>query len=467
MQHECVIDIDTRPGDPNGSFIAVSSDYAQAIDSEDFHAVWDEVSGELLQTGGAQEALGWLLRRLRDQEWELTGTRINKWYEYVLVRQTFTHVPDIANVSTRKHERQQDSTDSKDIKEKSSSSGAAVALVVALGIAGFQLVNALRSQKAKSSSGTAVPNRHANSDLSVTYTDNKGNIRHRPSGAAWVLVCFVLGIIILGIGNAFTGKDRTTQGNKSPAPTAIVDVNATRIHSAAGAVNTVTSGFSERMGELANATNTPVSSAAPTAATPQIPLPPASGREIYFEETQHKVDSFIDPFQALGGVYSLGFPISEPTVVQSFIDHNWYAVQYFERAALEYHPELDPTNRYLIMPLGVWYLKERYPEGLFPSPVAAPGTLEDGPSWHFPESGYTVSGVFLKRWQEDGGVRRFGYPISNNFVQESEADRVAYIVQYFERAVMEYHSALPPPYDVQLSALGSFYLSKKYGGDVP
>ena len=39
------------------------------------------------------------------------------------------------------------------------------------------------------------------------------------------------------------------------------------------------------------------------------------------------------------------------------------------------------------------------------------------------------------------------------------------LVQYFERAVMEYHPENRPPYDVLLSQLGTFQYREKYGGD--
>jgi hypothetical protein len=43
----------------------------------------------------------------------------------------------------------------------------------------------------------------------------------------------------------------------------------------------------------------------------------------------------------------------------------------------------------------------------------------------------------------------------------------AYTVQYFERAVMEYHPENQPPYNVLLSQLGTFQYKQKYPNGAP
>ncbi len=73
----------------------------------------------------------------------------------------------------------------------------------------------------------------------------------------------------------------------------------------------------------------------------------------------------------------------------------------------------------------------------------------------FPETGRVVCGKFLSYWQKHGGVPVFGYPVSNPFRERSELDSREYTVQYFERAIFELHPENKPPYDVQLSLLGS------------
>ena len=59
---------------------------------------------------------------------------------------------------------------------------------------------------------------------------------------------------------------------------------------------------------------------------------------------------------------------------------------------------------------------------------------DDGSNRYFPASGHSISGPFRNFWEENGGLLAFGYPISE---QLQEAGMT---VQYFERAVLEYHA---------------------------
>jgi predicted metalloprotease len=84
----------------------------------------------------------------------------------------------------------------------------------------------------------------------------------------------------------------------------------------------------------------------------------------------------------------------------------------------------------------------------------------------FPETGKTVKGRFLDYWQSHGGRNQQGYPISNELQERSMTDGKAYTVQYFERAVFEYHPENKAPNDVLLSLLGVFLYTQKYKGGV-
>ena len=43
-------------------------------------------------------------------------------------------------------------------------------------------------------------------------------------------------------------------------------------------------------------------------------------------------------------------------------------------------------------------------------------------SRHFPETGHTVSGLFLQYWNNNGGLAQQGYPISEQMQETSDTD---------------------------------------------
>ncbi|MFN8485064.1 MAG: glycosyl hydrolase [Anaerolineae bacterium] len=73
----------------------------------------------------------------------------------------------------------------------------------------------------------------------------------------------------------------------------------------------------------------------------------------------------------------------------------------------------------------------------------APGLGQAG--WKS-ETGYTVSGAWLDFYQANGGLSIFGYPRSSVMVDPLD-DRQC--VQYFQRAVLEWHPENPPPFRIQ------------------
>lgn len=90
--------------------------------------------------------------------------------------------------------------------------------------------------------------------------------------------------------------------------------------------------------------------------------------------------------------------------------------------------------------------------GLLVSSVIQPGWVlaDEGPgSRYFPETGFRVSGRFLTYFESYGSLEIFGYPISRPFI-----NRDGILVQYFQKARMEWHPDNPEPYKVQLGLLG-------------
>lgn len=99
------------------------------------------------------------------------------------------------------------------------------------------------------------------------------------------------------------------------------------------------------------------------------------------------------------------------------------------------------------------------------SPTTCPGTLmEDfvypyregrivADGHYFNETGHHVGGGFWDHWRDHGGLSIFGYPLSGE-LQEPCEDGQIHTVQYFERAVFEWHPQNHPPYQVLLRRLG-------------
>jgi N-acetylneuraminic acid mutarotase len=144
---------------------------------------------------------------------------------------------------------------------------------------------------------------------------------------------------------------------------------------------------------------------------------------------------------------------------RSDTDGKTYTVQYFERAVFEYHPQNRPPYDVLLSLLGVFEYNRRYgrsiPRGQQPSAV--------NPRF-FPETGKTIGGRFREYWERNGGLAQMGYPITDEFPERSPLDGKTYTVQYFERAVFEYHPEnAGTPYEVLLSHLGRFRYEQRYG----
>src|SRR6478672_13807190 len=183
------------------------------------------------------------------------------------------------------------------------------------------------------------------------------------------------------------------------------------------------------------------------------------GRDVQtFAETGKTVRGlFLDYWNAHGGLAQQGFPISEEIQEKSDTDGKFYTVQYFERAVMEYHPENSAPNNVLLSLLGNFLYKQKYPDG---APSQEPNT-SDG-SVLFPETGHRVGGLFLDYWNSHGGLSQQGFPISDEFMEKNDLDGNTYRVQYFERAVFEYHPENAKPYDVLLSQLGTLRYRARY-----
>jgi phospholipase C len=85
----------------------------------------------------------------------------------------------------------------------------------------------------------------------------------------------------------------------------------------------------------------------------------------------------------------------------------------------------------------------------------------------FPQTGKTLSGIFLDYWNTHGGLMQQGYPISDPMTEVSDLNGKPYMVQYFERAVFEYHPENQALNNVLLSQLGTFQYRQRYPSGAP
>ena len=178
-----------------------------------------------------------------------------------------------------------------------------------------------------------------------------------------------------------------------------------------------------------------------------------------FAETGKTVSgTFLDYWNSHGALTQQGYPISNEMQEKSDTDGKTYTVQYFERAVFESHPENAAPNNVLLSLLGSFLDKQKYPNG---APGQQPNTSTG--SVLFSQTGKRLGGIFLTYWNSHGGLAQQGYPISDEFTETSALDGKQYKVQYFERAVFEYHPENAAPYDVLLSQLGTFRYQAKYG----
>ncbi|MGI8588669.1 MAG: alkaline phosphatase family protein [Chloroflexia bacterium] len=178
-----------------------------------------------------------------------------------------------------------------------------------------------------------------------------------------------------------------------------------------------------------------------------------------FPETGKTVSgTFLDYWNTHGGLQQQGYPITGEMQEKSDTDGKTYTVQYFERAVFEQHPENPAPFNLLLTLLGTFRYQQKYPTG-------APGQVPDtsAGSIRFPETGKRLGGQFLTYWQQHGGLMQQGFPISEEFAEKSDLDGKTYMVQYFQRAVFEWHPDNPDPYKVLLSQLGTLRARAKYG----
>jgi hypothetical protein len=166
----------------------------------------------------------------------------------------------------------------------------------------------------------------------------------------------------------------------------------------------------------------------------------------YFAETGHYVcDEFLGFYETRGGVEIFGYPLTE-----AFYDPTrGLQVQYFQRARMEWHP-YNPDPYKVLLGLLVDELGYQYPLARSDQIPAFNSTLHH----YFPETDHIVSYAFLKYFHEKGELDIFGYPRSEFLYEDG------YIVQYFQRARMEWHPEAVSGPQMRLTNIGEIYIER-------
>ncbi len=168
-----------------------------------------------------------------------------------------------------------------------------------------------------------------------------------------------------------------------------------------------------------------------------------------FRETGYCISGRIrDYWQRNGGLPVFGYPISNAQV--ETIEGSWTgSVQWFERDRLEDHQ--NEGLGVLAGRLGVTSLElQGRPWESFPTlePQQVPSICR-----YFVETKHSLCEPFLSYWRNNGGLQRFGYPITE--VDNHLINGQNYQAQYFERRRMEYHPEYAgTSYEVLLGLLG-------------
>jgi hypothetical protein len=180
----------------------------------------------------------------------------------------------------------------------------------------------------------------------------------------------------------------------------------------------------------------PVSGTVPLSGTT-----PLSGTVVIIERLPlSSIDvRFSGTWRGKGGLAIFGLPLTHPIT-----QPNGVIVQYFERARLEFHPELAGT-RYTVL-LGLLGVELGYSTP--PTTTVAPTSTAEL-TWYFPPTGHLIGKPFRSFWKSRGGLDIFGLPIGEPVIEHG------LLTQYFERARFEPHPELAgTPYEVQLGHLG-------------
>jgi hypothetical protein len=191
-----------------------------------------------------------------------------------------------------------------------------------------------------------------------------------------------------------------------------------------------------------------------------------NSRWTYFPTTGHYVAHGFQQFwEENGGLAVFGYPLTEE------FNEQGQTVQYFERQRFEYHPEYA-SSPYEVE-LGRLRAEAAATHNLTGTqpfqPLAIPSTAVGDTCLYVDETHHSICGDFHAYWQSHGldlgdsgfsyreSLALFDYLISEPFADSDTGLRV----QYFERALFEWHPGNPAGWQVELGRLGALTLAMR------
>ena len=180
--------------------------------------------------------------------------------------------------------------------------------------------------------------------------------------------------------------------------------------------------------------------------------PPADQR--CFPETSQCIAGPIRAYwEQGGGLAVFGFPITAQAA--EVVEGRALQAQWFERDRLEIQADSSVTAGRL----GAERLEQLgTPWQRGPGAPAGAGCLA------FAETGHQACGAFAQYWQANGGLARFGLPLTGEF--QAQLEGKPYTVQYFERRRFERHPEVGPK-AVLLGLLGREVLGARQAPPAP
>jgi hypothetical protein len=168
---------------------------------------------------------------------------------------------------------------------------------------------------------------------------------------------------------------------------------------------------------------------APLTFASALPAQAQSG-ERCFPQTSYCISGPIRAYwESNGGLPVFGYPITAQR--NETVEGRTLPVQWFERDRLEIQANGSVTAgrlgaRLLQLQGRPWETFEK-------------GTPQSGCNW-MEATGHNMCEPFWSYWQQNGGLERFGYPITEAFYESIEGNEL--LVQYYERRRMEWHTEM-------------------------